>query len=190
MKSAVLIVDAQNDFMEFGALEVPGSNRILQPIVNIVSADKFPVFWTLDSHPRDHCSFKRNGGQWPDHCIEDSYGWEIHPKLDEYISDKDMMVYKGQDPKFDSYSGFYDDGGNSTHLDKELVKAKIDHLYVCGLATEYCVKFTVLDALAAGFKVSVVLNAIKGIDPVEEIKAIEEMAKEGAKLIVSRDVLK
>lgn len=177
MTEALLIVDAQNDFLPGGALPVPNGDQIIEPILNV--RDKFDyAIITFDAHPEDHCSFKENGGIWPKHCVVDTHGY-YYPL--EIFSIASGFVFKGRSRHFDSYSAFYDDGGGaSTDLTEQLRDKDIDTLYVCGLATEYCVKFTVLDALKNGFKVVVLVDAIRGINNKDESDALKEMKEAGA----------
>ncbi len=199
MNKALLVVDVQNDFCEGGALEVKGANDIFSPINKLI--DEFNkngdlVIATMDWHPAGHGSFASNSGGnigemgelngvpqiwWPDHCIENTYGSELHKDL-KPIKNK---IYKGNNPKYDSYSGFFDANGEPTQLDTLLKKNNIDTLYVVGLATDYCVKFTVLDALKLGYKVHLVKNGCRGVNlnPTDSKEAIKEMKKLGAKVI-------
>jgi nicotinamidase/pyrazinamidase len=188
---ALLVVDFQNDFTPGGALPVEHGDEIAAPINAI--ADLFElVVATRDWHPPDHGSFvgvevdpeKWQGidppGIWPVHCVQGSSGAELHPALDR--SKVDEVVDKAQDPNAQGYSAFH--GGNLAGV---LRDHGVDHVYVAGLATDYCVKNTVLDAVREGFAVTVVTDAIRGIDvePGDSERAIEEMRRAGAELVTS-----
>lgn len=204
MKKALIIVDIQNDFCEGGSLEVKEASKII-PVANKL-IDKFEkngdfIAATMDWHPANHGSFASvSGGEigaigelngipqvwWPDHCIQRTYGAELHPDL-KTIENK---VYKGSDPGIDSYSGFFNASGNKTDLDDFLKTNDIDTLYILGLATDYCVKFTVLDALKLGYKVFLVKDGCKGVNLnlKDSENAISEMEKNGAIIVSSDDI--
>jgi nicotinamidase/pyrazinamidase len=192
---ALLVVDFQNDFTPGGALPVEHGDEIAEPINAI--ADRFEfVVATRDWHPPDHGSFegvevdpeKWHGidppGIWPVHCVQGTRGAELYPGLDR--SNLDEVVDKAQDPNTQGYSSFH--GGN---LAAVLREHGVDHVYVAGLATDYCVKNTVLDAVREGFGVTVVTDAIRGIDvrPGDSGRAIEEMRRAGAELATSAELL-
>ena len=192
---ALLVVDFQNDFSPGGALPVERADEIAEPI-NVI-ADRFEfVVATRDWHPPDHGSFEGvevdparwegmdPPGIWPVHCVQGTYGAELHPSLDR--SKIDEVVDKAQDRFTQGYSSFH--GGN---LAEVLREHGIDHVYVAGLATDYCVKNTVLDAIREGFGVTVVTDAIRGIDvePGDSERAIEEMRNAGADLISSKELV-
>lgn len=178
MKSALLIVDIQNDFLPGGALAVKDSHKILSTVQTLMS--KFDwVFATRDFHPADHESFAsmhpgREVGEvidlhgldqflWPDHCVQGSQGSEFSEQIDTHKIHK--VFVKGTDPRVDSYSGFFDNGRkNSTGMGEYLKNEGFQKLYVVGLATDFCVKFTVLDALSLGFDVVVIKDACKGVN--------------------------
>jgi nicotinamidase/pyrazinamidase len=193
---ALLVVDFQNDFTPGGALPVEGGHEIAAPINAI--ADRFPfVVATRDWHPPDHGSFEGvevapeqwHGidppGIWPVHCVQGTPGAELHPALDR--SKIDQVVDKAQDRYTQGYSSFH--GGD---LAEVLRERGVDQVYVAGLATDYCVKNTVLDAVREGFGVSVVTDAIRGIDvkPGDSDRALEEMRAAGAELVTSEQLLK
>jgi nicotinamidase/pyrazinamidase len=165
---ALLIVDFQNDFTPGGALPVAEGDRIGGPIDSLL--DSFDlVVATRDWHPEDHGSFtgvevdaaEWRGADppsiWPVHCVQGTGGAELHPSLDR--AKVDIVVDKGQDPSSQGYSGFQD-----TRLGDLLRERGVDRLFVTGLATDYCVKNTVLDALREGFHVTVVEDAVRGVD--------------------------
>ena len=183
---ALLIVDFQNDFTPGGALPVGCGDEIAEPINAI--ADRFDVvFATRDWHPPDHGSFegvevdpaKWHGVDppsiWPVHCVQGTPGAKLHPSLDQ--SNVDEIVDKGQDPNTQGYSAF-----DGTTLAEMLRDRGVDDVYVAGLATDYCVKNTVLDALDEGFQVTVLTDAVRGIDAErgDVERALKEMRRAGA----------
>ena len=181
---ALLIVDVQNDFCADGKLAVPEGDAIvpkLNKYISIFSRNKWPVFASRDWHPQKSAHFKNFGGQWPEHCIQDTPGAKFHPLL--RLPQDALILSGGMDPDEDGYSAFQavDSRGNEfTHL---LNTFSIKELFVGGLATDYCVKWSVLDALKFGFKVTLLTDAIKGVDlkPKDSEAAIEEMVRLGAK---------
>jgi nicotinamidase-related amidase len=175
---ALLIIDFQNDFTPGGALAVPDGDAIAARI-NALSAsgDYDLVVATRDWHPADHSSFKVNGGPWPVHCVAGTAGAELHPDLDQ--TRIDVIVDKGQDVDTDGYSGFA-----GTGLEELLRERGITQVTVVGLATDYCVKNTALDALRAGFAVTVDSNAVRGveIEPGDSERALAEVRTAGGVL--------
>ena len=205
--SALLVIDIQNDFCEGGALAVKDANSII-PVVNKLidyfkNIDSF-IIATKDWHPINHRSFAINSCKeigefgeleglpqvfWPIHCVQDTFGSEFHSDLLPI----ENIIYKGQDFLVDSYSGFFDNGKiHKTDLDKILKENEIKTLYVVGLATDYCVKYSVLDALTLGYNVFLIEDAIKGVNLSENDsqKAIDEMIAAGTKLTKSSDIIK
>lgn len=185
-KSSLLIVDVQNDFCPDGPLAVPGGDAIV-PVLNkyikLFSSGKLPVFASRDWHPQQTAHFKEFGGQWPAHCVQDSRGACFHPGLQ--LPDDAVILSKGMDPETDSYSAFQaaDAAGNDfAHL---LKMFSIKELFVGGLATDYCVRWTVLDALKFGLRVFLLMDAIKGVNVREKDSetAVAEMVNLGAKKI-------
>ena len=178
--NALLIVDFQNDFTPGGALAVAGGDEIAAPLERLL--DRFDlVVATRDWHPPDHSSF---AGTWPVHCVQGTPGAELHPGLDR--SEVDVVVDKGQDPGSEGYSAFQDTG-----LAELLRSRDVDRLFVAGLATDYCVKHTVLDARREGFDVVVVEDAIRGVDaePGDSERAVEEKKAAGAAFASSEEVI-
>jgi nicotinamidase/pyrazinamidase len=173
---ALLIIDFQNDFTPGGSLAVPEGDQISEHVNELAADPRFElVVATRDWHPPDHGSFEQQGGPWPVHCVQDTDGAELHPSVDR--SKIDLIVDKGQDPQTEGYSGF-----EATDLLELLRERGIDRVTVVGLATDYCVKNTALDALRHGFEVRVDSEGVRGVDMNEEDseRALEELRKAGA----------
>ncbi len=170
---ALVIVDVQYDFCEGGSLAVSGGHALVPRVRNLREkhGELFDggVFATMDWHSEGHVSFAsahagakpfetRDGATlWPDHCVQGSHGAEIVEGVD---LDGVTLVKKGTDVRYDSYSGFCDDGGNQTILERELRERQVGTIYLCGIATEFCVKFTALHARERGFEVVVIRDCI------------------------------
>lgn len=201
---ALLLVDLQNDFLPGGALPVPDGGAVI-PIANRVMARFDTVVASQDWHPENHRSFAAqhanhqvgetvdlNGCQqvlWPVHCVQGSHGAAFAATLNtDRIT---RVVQKGTDQEIDSYSAFFDnDHLKQTELHDYLRSMEVDALTVLGLATDYCVKFTVLDALALSYQVSVVVDGIRGVDLREgdSATALQEMSAAGAMMVSSADL--
>jgi nicotinamidase/pyrazinamidase len=195
MTRALIIVDVQNDFLPTGALPVPQGDAVI-PVVNALSPRFDLVVATQDWHPADHGSFARNhpGKKpydaaelaglpqvlWPAHCVQHTPGAELAPGLD--ASRIARIVQKGTDRAIDSYSGFFDNGHRrATGLAEHLRGQGVDEVFVVGLATDYCVKFTALDAQQLGFKTTVIEDACRGVDvrPGDVAAALDELRAAG-----------
>jgi nicotinamidase/pyrazinamidase len=203
-KVGVIVVDIQGDFttIKKGSLAVKGTDNTFINKVKKATEDLkkkgFPIFATQDWHPKDHISFYANhkgkkpfevikiDGRtqvlWPPHCVQNTENAKL--LLDEGLFV--AVVKKGQDKKFDSYSGFKDDGGAKTGMDKILKKNGIKELIVYGIATDYCVKATAIDAADAGYKVVVVEGLCKGVAPDTSAKALKEMKDKG--IVIKKDL--
>ena len=171
---AILVVDLQNDFIT-GSLAVPGAEDILSTVRKWVDRFNFR-FFSKDMHPADHSSFVEQGGPWPPHCVEDTEGSNLHASLADIAV---LKILKGLDKDKEQYSAF-----DGTRLGIGLKQLGIKRLFVCGLATDYCVKATVLDALEQfDGEVYVLLDAIAAVDVNEGdgTAAIAEMTLAGAK---------
>ena len=198
MSEALLVIDVQNDFCPNGALAVAGGDTIVQPIN--AEMDKFnTVVLTQDWHPTDHKSFASShankepfdtvvmsyGDQvlWPDHCIQGSVGAEFHPDLNHTRAD--VIIRKGSNPVVDSYSAFYEnDKVTPTGLHGYLKNRDVTKLTLVGLATDYCVAFSALDAAKLGYAVTVRLDMARGIDSDGSLKAaIDKMSNAGINLV-------
>jgi nicotinamidase/pyrazinamidase len=155
---ALVIVDFQNDFTPGGALAVSGGDEIATRVNELAADPRFElVLATRDWHPPDHGSFTEQGGIWPVHCVQGTPGAELHDSLDR--SHVDVVLDKGQDPGTDGYSAF-----DGTNLADTLRERGIDRITVVGLATDYCVKHTALDARHEGFEVIVDTAGVRGVE--------------------------
>jgi nicotinamidase/pyrazinamidase len=174
-RDALLVVDVQNDFCPGGALAVTDGDLVV-PVVNGLAPHFRRIFYTQDWHPANHISFKNQGGIWPPHCVADTLGAQLHPYL--RLPDA-VAIKKGTEPDKEAYSGFQE-----TDLAERLRKANIKRVMIAGLATDYCVKATALDALKAGFDVVVVADAVRGVDVSlgDSEKALDDMKKAGAEI--------
>ncbi len=194
---ALVIIDVQNDFLKEGSLEVPNGNDVIEPINEIINNYSIVVA-TKDWHPLDHVSFAPNhqGKKigdvvkvnnleqilWPVHCVQESEGSNFPSTLN--IKAINKTIYKGSNSQIDSYSGFYDNGKiRKTGLTDYLKIKNVTSIDYVGLATEYCVKFTVFDSVAEGFKTRVILKGIKCINEAESNKTLEEMKSKGIDLL-------
>lgn len=179
MAEALVIVDFQNDFTPGGALAVPHGDEIAGRIADLLDSGRFDlVVATRDWHPADHGSFQSQGGIWPPHCVQGTPGAELHAGLDR--ARVDVVVDKGQDPQTEGYSGF-----QQTELEQVLRDAGADRITVVGLATDYCVRHTALDALRAGFDVTVDEAGVRGIDaePGDADRALDEVRQAGGSVV-------
>jgi nicotinamidase/pyrazinamidase len=176
---ALVIIDYQNDFAApDGALSVAGGEEIAERINELARSGGYDlVVATRDWHPPDHNSFKEQGGIWPVHCVQGSPGAELHPALEH--GEVDIVFDKGQDQKTDGYSAF-----ETPELAEYLRDREIDNITVVGLATDYCVKNTALDALRDGFAVRVDSGAVRGVDvnAGDAERALDEMRDAGAQI--------
>lgn len=191
LKKALLIVDVQNDFCPGGALAVPEADKIipnLNKYIKIFSQNKLPLFASRDWHSQKTKHFKKFGGVWPVHCIENTRGAEFHPKLK--LPKETIILSKGIDPEKDSYSAFQAKDTNGMDFLTLLKYLGVQELYVGGLATDYCVKSSVIDALKNGFKVKLLTDAIKGVNlkTQDSQEAIEEMVNNGAKKLTLKGI--
>lgn len=192
-KPALLVVDVQNDFCPGGALGVPGGDAII-PRVNRTIAlfvrRGLPVLATRDWHPAVTKHFKEFGGAWPSHCIQGTKGARFHSRLK--LPRSAVILSKGMDPDQDSYSGFQALNGSGRDLESVIHDLGVDEVYLCGLATDYCVRATALDAIRRGLLVRILGDAIKGVDlrPGDSEAAIAEMRASGASFVESRGMAK
>lgn len=192
---ALLLIDLQNDFMPGGALAVNEGDQTVAVANKLIESGKFvKVICTQDWHPANHSSFKSNdpeNGIWPDHCVQDTEGAKFHKDLK--LDKVDKVFPKGTNVEVDSYSGFFDnEKKGDTGLNQYLKDNEIEEVLVLGLATDYCVKFTVLDALELGYKVMVILDGCRGVNlaPGDDLKAFEEMIEKGARIRYSSELFR
>ena len=188
-RAALLVVDVQNDFCPGGALGVPDGDAIIPRVnrtVALFTRRGLPVLFTRDWHPRQTKHFKEFGGAWPAHCIQGTKGARFHPDLQ--VPKGSLILSKGMDPEVDSYSAFQAFTDRGRDLESALHELDVDELVVCGLATDYCVRATALDALRRGMPVRVLRDAIRGVDikPGDSEIAVKEMRVHGARFAESR----
>lgn len=184
MARGLLIVDFQNDFTPpDGALAVPEGDEIAGRLNELARSGRYDlVVATRDWHPPDHGSFAERGGPWPPHCVQNTHGAELHEGLD--TNTIDLVIDKGQDPETEGYSAF-----DGTELAAILRDHGIDDVTVVGLATDYCVRNTALDALGAGFRVEVDTTAVRGVEvsPGDSERALREMDEAGARVVSGQE---
>ena len=178
-KTALIVVDVQNDFCPGGPLAAPNGDQVV-PVLNRYikkfEAAGASIIATRDWHPTNHCSFKPNGGIWPVHCAQNTAGARFHSDL--YLPKDVLIISKGTEAGIEAYSGF-----QHTRLTALLRERKIQSVWIGGLATDYCVKSTVLDAVKAGFEVLFLEDASKGVglQPGDIERSQNEMIKSGAR---------
>ena len=202
---ALILVDLQNDFLPGGALAVPDGNEVI-PVANLLQLHFDLVVATQDWHPADHGSFAANhvgkepgqltelGGQpqvlWPVHCVQGSPGAELAPGLERAKIEK--VFFKGVDRDVDSYSAFFDNAAQrSTGLAEYLRASGVSEVYVMGLATDYCVQFSAIDAAKLGFRTYAVEDGCRGVDlqPGDSSRAFEAMRRVGVEIVSSGEIL-
>ncbi|WP_052910820.1 bifunctional nicotinamidase/pyrazinamidase [Riemerella anatipestifer] len=200
MKKALIVVDVQNDFCEGGALAVPNANEIIPYINLLIEENQYDkIIFTQDWHPANHKSFASNNDKkvgetislngvpqfmWPDHCVENSFGAEFHKDLD--ISKVDYIVKKGKNPEIDSYSAFQDNNHfMKTGLADYLKEHDIQLVEIVGLALDYCIKYTCLDAVREGFLTCLHFNGTRAVNvkPENGRDAIYEMLENGVTIL-------
>lgn len=182
--ASLLIVDVQNDFCPGGALAVVEGDQVvsvLNQYVERCQEKQIPVIVSRDWHPEKTSHFKAYGGIWPPHCIQNTKGAQFHPNLK--LPRESVIISKGMDPEKESYSAFQAFDPEGTPLAETLRRRNVRHLYVGGLATDYCVRASVLDALKEGFGVTLLTDAMRGVElkPGDSQKALDEMKRSGAK---------
>jgi len=207
-KIGVIVVDVQGDFTQWkkGSLAVSGTDKAfvekVQKATDKLNKEGFILFATQDWHPGDHVSFYtnhpgkkpfemiviegRNQVMWPPHCVQGTENAKVLVDNNPFLA----IVKKGQDTRYDSYSGFQDDGGQKTEMDKILKRNKIQKLVIYGIATDYCVKATAMDAKDAGYSVIVIKGLSKGVAPDTTQKALGEMKSKGITILEELDVEK
>jgi nicotinamidase/pyrazinamidase len=200
--TGIIVVDVQADFTELksGTLAVPGTDAQYIDAVRKETQrfldEGLPVYFTQDWHPSDHISFFTNNPDtepfqkieiekgrtqvmWPPNCVQNTPGAEILISIEGPV----QTVEKGTNPKFDSYSGFVDDGGNKTGLDRLLSRDGIQKVIIFGLATDYCVKATVLHALELGYQVELLVYLCRGLSPETSERAVKDMKEKGVVVV-------
>lgn len=204
MKKALILIDIQNDFLPGGALAVSNGDEVI-PVANRLIKKFDLVVATQDWHPSGHGSFASqyegkspgemtdlNGTDqilWPDHCVEDSHGSDFAPGLN--TKEITVVFKKGMDRGVDSYSAFFDNARkNDTGLAAYLREQNVGEIYMAGLATDYCVKFSALDAVSMGFKTNIIHEGVRGVDinPGDSEAALKDMAKNGVSIISEKDL--
>ena len=189
---ALLVVDVQNDFCPGGALGIHGGHKIV-PILNkyieFFEKENLPILVTRDWHPQVTKHFKQFGGVWPTHCVVGSPGAMFHHDL-RFPKDA-LVMSKGMDPEKDSYSAFHATDLSGMVLANLLKIIGVTEIYIGGLATDYCVKYSALDALDGGLDVFILTDAVAGVnlEPEDSSAALEEMASRGAKKTISEDFI-
>jgi len=202
---ALIIVDVQNDFCQGGNLACPRGDEVV-PVINSISGKFDKVVATKDWHPPDHISFgsthnkisgetiklpeiKETQLLWPDHCIRGSYGGDFHKDLD--VESFNLILHKGTNPDLDSYSAFYEnDRKTPTGLTYYLKGFGINEIFICGLATDYCVYYSAMDSIKDGFTTSLILDGCRAVNIPEgsEEEALEDMKKSGIKILTSSEI--
>lgn len=174
---ALIVVDVQNDFCSGGALAVPDGDAVIEPLNRLAHACDLVVA-TRDWHPADHNSFAERGGTWPVHCVQGTPGAELHPDLDTEAVD--AVLDAGREPDQEGYSGFED-----TELERILRDRGVDTVHIGGLALDYCVKATALDARRAGFDVVLHRHATRAVEvePGDGDRALEELRQAGVRIV-------
>jgi nicotinamidase/pyrazinamidase len=170
---ALIVVDVQNDFCPGGSLAVPDGDAVVG-VINDLAPRFATVVATQDSHPGNHSSFTEQGGPWPEHCIEGGHGWELHPDL---RIEPDFTVYKGRVVEIDGYSGW------TPELEQFLRDRGVARVVVTGLALDYCVKATSLDARASGFETVLLTDATRAVEvePGDGKRALDELRQAGVR---------
>ncbi len=184
---ALIVVDVQNDFLPGGALPVPKGDEVIEPLnryIEFFVSKGQPVFATRDWHPENHISFKENGGLWPKHCVQWSKGAQFASTLK--LPPDAFIINKGDRPELEAYSGF-----QGTLLNDLLKERGIKRVFIGGLATDYCVKNTVLGALNLGYVTFFLEDASRGVDvnSGDTERAIKEMLTRGAIKIILKNII-
>jgi nicotinamidase/pyrazinamidase len=185
-EEALIVVDVQRDFCEGGALPATDTLSLLEPLQKSIEAArraKAALVYTKDWHPENHSSFETQGGPWPEHCVARSAGAELMPPL--RAGEGEVVIHKGVPVGGAGYSGF-----ELTGLEKHLQELNVKRVAVSGIATEYCVRATALDALQHGFEVTVLTDLIRAVKPSEAPKVLEELRKAGAKTAAAAEWLR
>lgn len=191
--SAIIIVDMLYDFID-GSLACLNADEAVRNcrdfLHRTVSVDDFdengiadtiPVMFVCDHHPADHCSFRENGGIWPVHCVAGTRGAQIHEDLLPYVNE-DLIFYKGCDSNCEQYSGFEGKSAADQTMDEILGLLGISDVYICGIATEYCVNNTATDLKKAGYKVHILKDTLAYVEKEGHIRTLAQMAESGVEI--------
>ncbi|MBR6883711.1 MAG: isochorismatase family protein [Bacteroidales bacterium] len=192
--SALVVVDMLYDFIDGtmacqgaeGAIE--GTLKAIEKLTAGTEADEsgihstYPILFVRDHHPSRHCSFAEQGGPWPPHCVQGTHGAEVYETLQPYVKE-DLTFFKGEDPAREQYSGFEGLNPAGQSLGEVLRLLDIQHVLVCGIATEYCVRNTAEDLLKDGFNVCVLKDALAWVDAAGHAETLDAMEKEGIRLL-------
>ena len=191
--NALVVVDVQYDFID-GSLACQNAENAIKNTLKYIDAqtkgqggedheilDTFPILFTRDFHPADHSSFKEQGGIWPSHCVAGTHGGEIHADLIPYVCEE-LTFDKGCNREKEEYSGFAGVNSAEQSLGEILELLDTTDVYVCGIATEYCVRNTAEDLLKAGYRVHLLKDCLAYVDHAGHLKALEEMAAEGVNI--------
>ena len=181
-RTALIAVDVQRDFLPGGALAVPDGDAVIAPLLRIAAVVDV-VIATRDWHPLQHMSFTVRGGHWPEHCVQNTPGAEVTSQI---ASSADVIISKGDDPAVDAYSGF-----DGTGLAELLRERGVSRVIIGGLATDYCVRATALDAVAAGFETVVAADAVRAVNIHlgDEDAALEDLLAAGVRLWTSKQIV-
>jgi nicotinamidase/pyrazinamidase len=177
-KAALVVVDVQRDFCEGGALAAANTVSLLSPLKKFIDEARrlgILIVYTQDWHPETHSSFQSNGGPWPVHCVAEKAGAELMPPLKAEA--RDVVIHKGVGVQGAGYSGF-----DETSLEQQLREKGISHVGVAGIATDYCVRATALDALQANFETTVLEDLIRAVQDKDVPKVLQELKQAGVKL--------
>lgn len=188
---ALVIIDVQNDFLPGGTLAVPEGDQVVAPLnkaIEIFQTRNLPVFLTRDWHPSKHCSFQEFGGPWPPHCVQDTRGAEFVSDLQ--VNDSTTIITKGVAFEPDEYSGFQGVDERGTSFDMCLNNLGVKRIFVGGLATDYCVLYTVLDGLSLGYDIYILTDSIRAVNvkPDDGEMALKEMTGKGAQLTTTESL--
>lgn len=191
---ALVVVDMLYDFID-GSMACLHAEEAIEESVRFIekmtedseSSDEviygaFPILFVNDHHPKDHSSFKTQGGLWPEHCVQGTHGAEVHEKLVPY-QEEELTFYKGEDTATEQYSGFEGKNKAGQSLGEILEMMDIKNVYVCGIATEYCVRNTCEDLKKAGYSVHLLKDCIGYVDYEGHLQALSEIQKEGIRLV-------
>ncbi len=180
--TAIIVVDMLYDFID-GSMACQGADAAVANSLAFIKAHReLPLVFVRDHHPANHSSFKEFGGIWAPHCVQGTRGAQIHEDLAPFADDEGLVFFKGEDPASEQYSGFEGKNEAGQGMGEVLHLMEIDHVLVCGIATEYCVRNTAEDLLKDGFQVTVLKDCIAWVDAEGHRQALAEMEKEGIKL--------